>query len=133
LGEALHLVGTPVSASFFSLLGANPAMGRVFESGEDTPGRSRLLILSHALWRDKFSSDPGVIGHLITLDGTSREIVGVMPASFNFPTPETLFWIPLNMDPRDAEDFWGKGFMPLVARLHPGATIAQARNELQPW
>jgi len=132
LGEALHLIGTPVSANLFSLLSSNAAMGRTFEPGEDVPGRSRLVILSHAQWRDKFSSDPGVIGHVITLDGISREIVGVMPATFDFPSPETQFWIPLNMDSRNAEDFWGKGFMPLVARLRPGATIAQARNELRP-
>ena len=132
LGEALHLRGTPASANLFSLLGSQAAMGRVFALGEDMPGRDRVVILSHALWRDKFSSDASVIGRVITLDGVSRQIVGVMPAAFDFPSPETQFWIPLNMDPRDREAFWGKGFMPLIGRLHPGATIAQARNELRP-
>jgi putative ABC transport system permease protein len=131
-GEAIHLFGTPVSGNFFALLGSTAAIGRAFEPGDDVPGRNRLVILSHALWRDKFSSDPSVIGHLITLDGISRQIVGIMPASFDFPSPETQFWIPLTMDPRDSEDFWGKAFMPLIARLRPGATIPQARNELHP-
>jgi len=132
LGEAMHLRGTKVSGNLFSLLGAHSAIGRTFESGEDSPGRNRLVILSHALWRDKFSSDPGVIGHVITLDGASRDVVGVMPAAFDFPSPETQLWIPLEMDPRNSEDFWGRGYMPLVARLHPGVTVAAARNELHP-
>src|SRR5579863_449766 len=131
-GEAMRLVGSTVSANLFLILGAQAAIGRTFQSGEDVPGPDRRVILSHALWQKKFSGDPAVIGQMITLDGVGREVVGVMPASFGFPSFEEQLWIPLRMDSRDAEDFWGKGFMPAIARLRPGATIAQAQNELRP-
>ena len=91
-----------------------------------------MVILSHALWQKKFGSDPGVIGQMITIDGVSREVVGVMPAGFGFPSFEAQLWIPLRMDSRDSGGLLGKGFMPAIARLRPGATIAQAQNELRP-
>ena len=109
-GEAVHLVGSTVSANLFTLLGAQAGLGRTFQPGEDVPGPDRMVILSHALWQKKFASDPAIIGHVITIDGVNREVVGVMPASFSFPSFETQLWIPLRMDPRDAEGFWGKDY-----------------------
>ncbi len=131
-GEALRLEGCTVSANLFSILGAHAGIGRTFQPGEDVPGPDRMVLLSHALWQRKFGGNPGVIGQMITIDGLSREVVGVMPASFGFPSFEAQLWIPLHMDSRDAEDFWGKGFMPAIARIRPGATTAQAQNELRP-
>jgi putative ABC transport system permease protein len=131
-GEALRIEGSTVSANLFSSLGAQAGVGRTFKPGEDVPGPDRTVILSHALWQNKFAGDVSVIGRMITIDGVSREVVGVMPASFAFPSFEEQMWIPLRMDSRDSEDFWGKGFMPAIARLRPGATIAQAQNELRP-
>src|ERR1700693_4804352 len=131
-GEALRLEGSTVSANLFSILGAHASIGRSFQPGEDVPGPDRMVILSHALWQRKFGGNPAVIGQMITIDGLSREVVGVMPASFGFPSFEAQLWIPLHMDSRDSEDFWGKGFMPAIARIRPGATIAQAQNELRP-
>ncbi len=131
-GEAQRLQGATVSANFFSILGAQPAIGRTFEAGEDVPGRDSLVILSHALWQKKFAGDPSILGRMITLDGVGREVVGVMPARFGFPSFEEQVWIPLHLDSRASEDFWGKGFMPAIGRLRPGANIFQARNELRP-
>lgn len=131
-GEAIRIEGSTVSANLFSILGAQPSVGRTFQPGEDVPGPDRTVILSHALWQKKFAGDASIVGRMITIDGVGREVVGVMPASFRFPSFETRVWIPLRMDSRDTEDFWGKGFMPAIARLRPGATISQARNELRP-
>lgn len=131
-GEAVRLMGTMVSANFFPMLGAQAGIGRTFQPGEDVPGADRMVILSHALWQKKFGGDPGIIGRSITIDGVGREVVGVMPASFGFPSFDEQLWIPLHMDSRDAEDFWGKGFMPAIARLRTGANISQAQNELRP-
>ena len=131
-GEAVRLEGSAVSANFFSLLGVHAGIGRTFEAGEDAPGRDRLVILSHALWQQKFAGDPAIIGRMIAIDGVSREVVGVMPASFGFPSFEEQAWIPLHMDSREAEDFWGKGFMPAIGRLRLGANISQAQSELRP-
>jgi predicted permease len=129
LGESVRLYGTQVSANFFSLLGARTAQGRTFIEGEDLPGRDRELILSHALWQQKFGGDLNVIGRSVLLEAVNRQIVGVMPADFHFGSPKTQFWVPLNLDPRQVGDFWGSGFMALIARLRAGSTLAQAQTE----
>ena len=131
-GDAQRIEGSAVSANLFSLLGAEAGMGDTFSAGQDHPGQDRVAIISDALWRQRFAGDPGVIGRVISVEGVGRQIVGVMPPGFRFPSPEVRLWIPLHLDPNDAEDYWGKGYMPLVARLRPGATLAQARNELHP-
>jgi len=131
LGDPIRLSGTPVSAEIFSILGSKAAVGRTFRSGDDAAGKSSFVILSNSLWQRQFNSDPNVMGHLITLDGVQRQIVGVMPADFRFPSPRTEFWIPLNIDPRDAHTFWGGDFMPTIARLRPGATLQQADTEIR--
>ncbi len=131
-GEALRLRGSSVSASLFSVLGTRADIGRVFESGEDRPGRDRIAILSHSLWRSKFGADSGVAGRLIMIDGVERQVVGVMPPGFGFPSASVQLWLPIKLDPTNWEDYWGSGFMPLVARLRPGATLEGAQNELRP-
>ena len=97
-GEAMRIVGSTVSANFFSVLGAQAVIGRTFQPGEDVPGPDSLAILSHALWRQKFGGDPSILGRIIAIDGVSREVVGVMPASFGFPSFEQQLWIPLRME-----------------------------------
>jgi predicted permease len=131
LGDPIRLSGTPVSAELFSILGSEPAIGRTFHSGDDAAGKSSFVILSNNLWQRQFNSDPNIVGHLITLDGVQRQIVGVMPANFHFPSPQTEVWIPLNIDPRDAHTYWGGDYMPTIARLRPGATLRQADTEIR--
>jgi predicted permease len=131
-GEAVRLLGSSVSANLFSLLGVGSELGRTFRLGDDQPGQDRLVILSHALWRNKFAADPRIIGRPITIDGVDRQVIGVMPAGFAYPASEVQMWMPLHLDPNDSFDSWNTGFMPLVARLRPGATILQAQNEIRP-
>lgn len=130
--EAVHLEGSAVSAGLFAVLGASAQLGRTFRSGEDQPGHDRLVILSHGLWQRKFGGDPNVVGRFITLDAVNREIVGVMPAQFSFPSSGVQIWTPLHLDPANSFDYWNTGFMPLIGRLRPAATVAQARNEVRP-
>jgi predicted permease len=131
MGEPLRLNGTLVSSNFFSLLGAQAQFGRTFSRGQDQAGRDAYVILSHALWRSRFLSDPSVIGRVINLEDVPRQILGVMPADFQFPSPATDVWIPLGIDPRNTTDYWAQAFMPLIGRLKPGATMAQAGAELR--
>jgi putative ABC transport system permease protein len=131
-GEAERLTGRGVSANFFSLLGAPAELGRTFRPEEDRPGQDRLVIVSDSLWKNKFDGDPEILGHLIRIDGEDRQVIGVMPPTFEFPSPGTQVWIPLDFDPRNSFDYWNTNFLPLIARLQPGATLAQARNELRP-
>lgn len=130
-GEPVRLAGTLVSAEFFLILGARPELGRPFYPGEDKAGQNNYVILSHALWQQRFAADPSIIGRAIELEGISRQIVGVMPASFRFPSAKTQVWIPLNNDPRDTIAYWAGDFMPIIGRLHPGVTTAQARAEIR--
>jgi predicted permease len=130
-GLPVRLTGVSVSAKWFSTLGAQAAMGRTFQEGEDQPGNDNLVILSHATWERRFGSDPNIVGRSINLDGISRQVLGVMPANFRFPVPTVELWVPLNLDPRDQGDYWGSSYMPILGRLRPGATIDQAVAELK--
>lgn len=126
----VRLTGSSVSANWFSVLGARAGMGRAFQAGEDQPGKDAFVVLSYSLWQRQFRGDPNIVGHSILLDGRSREVIGVMPNDFHFPSPKTELWVPLHLDPRTTGDYWGSSYMPILARLRPGATIEQARVEL---
>jgi predicted permease len=131
-GEGVRLVGSAVSADMFSLLGVGAGLGRTFRAGEDQAGQDRLVILSHALWREKFGADPGILGRLIMIDGVGRQVVGVLPPDFGFPSPRVQLWMPLHLDPGSTFDYWNTGFMPVLGRLRPGATLQQAQGEIRP-
>ena len=131
-GEAVRLVSSSVSANLFSVLGVDAEIGRTPGPGDDQPGRDRMVVLSDTLWRRKFGANPDVIGRMVSIDGIDRQVVGVMPSGFEFPSANTQLWIPMRMDPSDSFDYWHTGFVPLVARLTPGATLAQARGEIRP-
>jgi predicted permease len=129
--DAARLIGSQVSANLFTLLGTPALTGRTFAAGEDRPGRERVVILSHALWRNKFAGDPAIIGRPITIDGLAREVIGVMPPEFSFPSTKVQLWMPVRFDPTNRGEFWEHGWMPLIARMRPGVTEAQARGELR--
>ncbi|HKU27013.1 MAG TPA: ABC transporter permease [Candidatus Sulfotelmatobacter sp.] len=131
VGDPIRLTGTPVSAEFFSVLGARPQLGRAFVSGEDSAGNDRYAILSYELWQDRFGGNTNVIGRSVELEGVNREIIGVMPASFHFPSTKTQVWIPLHNDPRNQQEYWAGDFMPVFGRLRPGTTPAQATAEIR--
>ncbi|MDE3136713.1 MAG: ABC transporter permease [Acidobacteriota bacterium] len=130
VGQPVRLYGDKVSANFFAVLGVQAELGRTFVPGEDQLRKDGVVILSHALWEQRFGGDPKVVGRVVNLEGRQREIVGVMPAGFQFGSSKPLFWAPLEMDPRAIGDYWGGGFMPVIGSLRPGATLGQARAEL---
>lgn len=130
-GEAARLTGHYVTANLFTLLGTPMQHGRTFTTGEDSPGRDGIVILSHTLWQNKFNSDPNVIGRPLAIDGVMREVVGIMPPSFNFPTPQVELWMPRLVDAGNRGTHWEYGWMPLIARLRPGVTLSQAQQELR--
>ena len=130
-GEAVHLTGSVVSANLFALLGAGAKLGRTFQEGENRAGADRLVILSHALWQNKFVGDPSIIGRVIKINDVDRRVIGVMPPDFSFLIPGVQLWVPLHVDPSNPDENWGHGFKPVVGRLRPGATLAQAQNEIR--
>ena len=129
LGDPVRLTGTMVSAELLSILGTRAELGRTFYSGEDRAGQDNYVILSHALWEQKFAKDPAIVGRSIQLEGVGREVVGVMPSDFRFPSAKTEVWIPLHTDARDVSHFWAGDYMPMIGRLRPGASVQQAQAE----
>ncbi|MGA7752475.1 MAG: ABC transporter permease, partial [Candidatus Sulfotelmatobacter sp.] len=131
VGNPVRLTGTAVSAEFFSVLGTRPEVGRSFSAGEDAPGDDRFVILSHDLWEQRFSNDPSIIGRSIELEGVGRQVVGVMPADFHFPSSKTQLWVPLHNEPNNPSTYWAGDFMPVIGRLRPGSSAAQAGAEIR--
>ena len=131
VGDPVRLTGTAVSAELFSVLGAAAEVGQTFHSGQDAPGQDNFVVLSHDLWQQRFGGDPSLIGRSIELEGVPRQVIGVMPADFNFPSPKTQLWVPLHNQLDNASTYWAGDFMPVIGRLHPGVTMAQASSEIR--
>ncbi len=133
-GEPQQINMNRASADFFHLLGIAPAMGRDFLPTEDQVGGADVAILSDGFWRAHFNADPQILGKSVTLDGKTTTIIGVLPQSFEFPfqQPEPDVWVPrvfdlLGLRPEQLHS--GAGFLSVIARLKPGATLAQAQAE----
>jgi putative ABC transport system permease protein len=126
-GTAQHVDAVNASATLFPMLGVAPQLGRTFNPEEDRNGAPRVVILSSALWRSAFASDPNVLGRSISLDGAPFRIIGVMPADFNFPYPATQMWVPLALSPSDlSENERGNKWLQMIARLAPSLTPERA-------
>lgn len=125
---AERIDGCTVSAGLFSALGLKPALGRDFSSDEDQPGAPAVAILGDALWRTRFAADPSTIGKTVSLNGKIYTVIGVMPPSVRFPEQSDL-WIPIVV--AQPEKTHGAFSYSCVARLKPGATISQARADLE--
>jgi putative ABC transport system permease protein len=126
-----------VSWDLLPALGIRPELGRGFTSDEEKAG-ARVVLISHALWVSQFASDPTVIGHGVRLSGDLYTVVGVMPPSFRFPVtkPRNSVWTTLAVDddpavPKPATSNRGSHFLNALGRLKPGATVAQADQELR--
>jgi predicted permease len=130
-GVPVRLTATLVSAEFFSVLGVNPELGRAFHPGEDAAGKDNFVVLSHALWQDRFAGDSSIVGRVIQIEGAGREVLGVMPPDFRFPSSKTQIWLPLHNDASNTLAYWAGDFMPVIARLRPNATIASAAAEIR--
>jgi putative ABC transport system permease protein len=128
--EPERLVGARVAASFFSVLGAQPELGRTFLPEDDVVGKASVVVLSHGLWTEHFGSDPQVIGKSLTLDGESYRVIGVMRNGFQFPRGVQL-WLPSEFDERSLSPrARGAHYLTVIARLKPGASIDQAQAEM---
>jgi putative ABC transport system permease protein len=118
-----------VTADFFRTLGVRLPAGREFESEETRVGRPDAVILTHNLWQLAFAGDPAIVGRTITLDKTSRTVVGVLPADFWFPQPVDAF-VPLRATGSATDSGTNTG---MIGRLKPGMTVRQAAAETAMW
>ena len=131
---ARRIDGMAVSADFFRVLGVDPAIGRSFTRAEEQAG-SRSVVISHSLWQTAFNSSPGVVGQALHLSEETYTVIGVMPASFQFPNaPDTQAFITpaLGMEgknPSGKQRAWNQ--ISVFGRLAPGVDISQAHAEMQ--
>jgi predicted permease len=131
-GEPERLTRVAVTQNFFGLLGVRPALGRLFTSEEAVYGGPKVVLLSNAFWRRRFSSDPTIVGRAVTVDGAPVTVVGVLPPSFDFgtvfaPGRRVDFFSPFPL----SEETNRKGNMlALIGRLRSGATPALAQGEV---
>jgi putative ABC transport system permease protein len=108
----------------FEVLGVLPELGRLPAPEEDAPNGPAVALLSHELWMSQYGADPAILGRTITLDGTSREVIGVMPAGYDFPSPDVELWTPMQLNP--ASPNFGGHYIMAIARLAPGVTMEAA-------
>jgi putative ABC transport system permease protein len=116
-----------VPPDFFTVLRAEPLLGRTFTRDDDHPN-PRTILLSYKLWRDRFASDPGIVGRDITVDSQSFTVIGVMPERFRMPDFAKA-WVPLGWTDADRA-VRGNHNYNVVARLKPQITIDQAKSDL---
>jgi putative ABC transport system permease protein len=129
LGDPVRMRGYLVSATTFPLLGIAPLRGRAFTADEDRPGSDGEVLLSEATWRARFAADPNILGRTILLDDKPVAVVGVMPASFAFPSVLSEFWRPIAFT-ADEQTRFGSHYIGAIARLKPGVTVEAAGADL---
>jgi putative ABC transport system permease protein len=130
-GEPERVEGAVVTTTFFALLGASAQVGRTFAAAEDQPGRDDVVVLSHSLWTRRFSANPAIVGRTIPVDGRPTQVVGVMPAAFQFPDRSIEIWKPFLLDAEALSDNnRGSHGYTALARLKAGISRQQAQADL---
>ena len=130
-GEPERVEGAVVTASLFPLLGVSAQVGRTLLREEEEPGRGNVVMLSHALWTRRFNANPAIVGRSVQLDGKLVQVVGVMPASFQFPDHTIDLWTPIVFDADAVSDNnRGSHGYTVIARIKAGLTREQAQADL---
>jgi len=138
LGEPERIGALRVSSEFFDVLGVHAAVGRTFQTGDES--RGRVVMIAHSLWRRSFGADPGVSGRVISLNGEPATILGVLPDWFRFPAAGELpqgfgfslspvVWSLDVLTPEQRRNRGGKS-LALIGRLKPGVSAADAEQDL---
>ena len=122
--------GARVTPSLFRVLAARAERGRTFTEEEGAAGADEVVLIKHSLWRERFASDPEVVGKSVRVDGRPRTVVGVMPESFDFPLNACEIWAPLSFDPKEAQNR-SNHYLQVTGLLRPGVTPAQADAEVR--
>ncbi|MGH9851015.1 MAG: ADOP family duplicated permease, partial [Blastocatellia bacterium] len=136
--QAEQAYGMVVSGNYFSMLGAQPALGRFFSAEEDrTPGAHPVVVISFALWQSRFGANPSVIGQSVKLNGQPFTIIGVAPKGFtstyNVFAPALYAPLMMQAQVKSQPDIFGERmskYLKLTGRLKPGVTREQAQAAL---
>jgi len=139
-GTTEHIGAARVDEDFFATLESEPEIGRTITPEDNQPSHAKVTIISHALWISMFGGRPDVLQRTIALDGSNYQIIGVMPAAFEYPAKSDLpygnphiksteVWVPLALTAKD-KAVRGPGNNVSIARLHAGVSIHQAQVEM---
>jgi predicted permease len=128
-GPATQISGSAVTGGFFPIFRTAAAVGRALDYQDDAMTASRVVVISAGLWRTRFGADPGLVGRQITLDGAAVDVVGIMPAGFNYPLG-TDVWVPLRFGVQDLTTQRGGHYLTAVGRLKRPDLLPQARVEM---
>ena len=128
-GEPQKIDARGVTANFFPTLGVKPVAGRWFVPSEDKPGADRVVILSNALWQQRYGGTD-VVGRDILLNGEKYTVIGVMPATFQFLDSKVGMWVPIAFTTEELASR-GRHYLTVVARMKPDVTFAQADTEVR--
>ncbi|HEY3600405.1 MAG TPA: ABC transporter permease [Chthoniobacterales bacterium] len=136
-----RIFGAKVSADLFPLLGVQPIRGRTFRPEENAVGRDDVIVISERLWRRKFDRDPRILGSKLIADGRSFTVVGIMPASFEFPLPlfnvtggqfgeRADIWQPVAFTDREMKNRGSRSYG-VIGRLAPDVSPQKAQAEIE--
>ena len=130
--EPVRATASFVTGGMFDMLGITPLRGRLISKADDVTGAPSVALISYGLWQRAYGADPGVIGRDIRLNGRPCTVVGIMPKSFAFPPGEVdspELWSAVQIDPANPGGRGGH-YLSIVARLAPGRSLPQARDEM---
>ena len=127
-GEPERIHSAAVSHELFQVLGTPALVGRTFLPQEDSPGNDQVVIISHALWRRRFNSNPGLVGSALRIDGKSYTVVGIMPEGFSFPERAEM-WLPIAFSPAETKNREAH-IVRVIGRMKPGLRLDQAQSEM---
>jgi hypothetical protein len=132
VGDAIQIQVGRASGSLFELLQVQAAVGRTLLTTDDSSGQADVIVISDALWRQRFAADPRVVGRTIAIDGTPRTIVGVLRPDFHLPSERLSIaeaFVPIHTYV-EGVGWWGDHNNEAIGRLRAGVTPEQAQAEL---
>lgn len=133
--NAQTVQGISGSADVLKVFGVRPLLGRWFEPADEAVGAGEVVILSHGLWQRFFAGDQQVIGRKLRINGGDAEVIGVMPADFEFVSPwmrtdDPQLWMPRKFDDNEKKQR-DSHYLLGIARLKPGVSVATAEAEVK--
>ena len=128
--RAERYAGASISSNLLRVLGVSAQLGRTFTDSDGSPGAEATVILSDAVWRQRYNADPAIIGRVVRMNAGNARVIGVMPVDFSYPNKE-MIWTPATLDPAAKREDGGDWVV--VARQRDEAGTASLRAALDNW
>ena len=128
-GDPIRVFAGAVTPQFFEVFGTQPLLGRTFRPDDAVPGRHRVVLLDHGIWRERFGANAAVVGQMVSLSGVPHEVIGVLPETFDFPATTVRLWVPL-VFAAGTEPSRTSHYLSVYGRIRRGITVEQARADM---